>query len=165
MSKDRTITYKLGKISSNDILKSFKNESSDVAFSKLLDYAKNAQILKEGTITEDGLDSNLVKELNIEEDGYYFIYMVADTQNGKYNELEDIAIYQEANSKDANALVHFSFADIKLSDDNTNTVDNTTSDKKIPQTGAKITTTIVFASIVVIGIAGYLGYRRYNGIK
>lgn len=165
MSKDRTITYKLGKISSNDILKSFKNESSDVAFSKLLNYAKNTQILKEGTITEDGLDYNLVKELNIEDNGYYFIYMVADTQNGKYNELEDIAIYQEANLKDGNALVHFSFADIKLSDDNTNTVDNTTSDKKIPQTGSKITTTIVFASIVVIGIAGYLGYRRYNGIK
>lgn len=165
MSKDRTIKYKLGKINSNDILKSFKNESSDVAFSKLLDYAKNAQTLKEGTITEDGLDFNLVKDLNIEKDGYYFVYMVADTQNGKYNELEDIAIYREANLKEGNALVHFSFADIKLSDDNTNEKDNTTSDKKIPQTGAKATMSILFASIVVIGIAGYLGYKRYNGIK
>lgn len=46
MSKDRTIKYKIGKIDSNDILKSFKNESSDKAFSKLLEYSKNAKILK-----------------------------------------------------------------------------------------------------------------------
>lgn len=43
--------------------------------------------------------------------------------------------------------------------------DNTTADKQIPQTGTKATMSIVLASMVVIGIAGYLGYRRYNGIK
>lgn len=165
MSKDRQITYKLGKINSNDILKAFKNESSDVAFSKLLKYAKESKYLKEGTITVDGLNYNLVKDVNIEKDGYYFVYMIADTQNGKYNELEDVAIYKDNSGKSGNELVHFSFADIKLSDDNTNEKDNTTSDKKIPQTGIKATMPIVFALIVVIGAMGYLGYRRYNGIK
>ncbi len=152
MSEDRNIQYKIGKITSNDILKSFKNESSDVAFAKLLEYAKGEKALKEGTITTNGLDSNLVADINIEKDAYYFVYMIADTQNGKYNELEDIAIYRECNLKEGNALVHFSFADIELSDDNTNVVDNTTSDEKIPQTGANATMTIVLATMVVIGI-------------
>ena len=173
MSKDRTIKYKIGKIDSNDILKSFKNESSDKAFSKLLEYSKNAKILKEGSITVDGLDYNLIKDVNIENGGYYFVYMDADTQNGKYNKLEDIAVYKENNSKEGNALVHFSFADIKLKEEQSgnsenkeqNQEDNTKSNKKIPQTGDKQTVAIAMGTIAIIGVACYIGYKKYNGIK
>ena len=173
MSKDRTIKYKIGKIDSNDILKSFKNESSDKAFSKLLEYSKNAKILKEGSITVDGLDYNLIKDVNIENGGYYFVYMDADTQNGKYNKLEDIAVYKESNSKEGNALVHFSFADIKLKEEQSgnsenkeqNQEDNTKSNKKIPQTGDKQTVAIAMGTIAIIGVACYIGYKKYNGIK
>lgn len=173
MSKDRTIKYKIGKVDSNDILKSFKNESSDKAFSKLLEYSKNAKILKEGSITVDGLDYNLIKDVNIENGGYYFVYMDADTQNGKYNKLEDIAIYTESNLKEGNALVHFSFADIKLKEEQSgnsenkeqNQEDNTKSNKKIPQTGDKQTVAIAMGTIAIIGVACYIGYKKYNGIK
>jgi len=99
--------------------------------------------------------------------------MDADTQNGKYNKLEDIAVYKENNSKEGNALVHFSFADIKLKEEQSgnsenkeqNQEDNTKSNKKIPQTGDKQTVAIAMGTIAIIGVACYIGYKKYNGIK
>lgn len=167
ITENRKINYKIGKIASNDILRSFKNESSDVAFSKLLDYAKDSKYLKEGTITVKGLDSNLVSDVNIERSGYYFVYMIADTENGKYNELEDIAIYSGINSKEGNALVHFSFADINIEEDKVANVedDKTTATEKIPQTGITSVTVITIIAVAMVGLIGYAGFRRYNGIK
>lgn len=163
IEKNRKINYKIGKITSEDILRAFKNEASTTAFAKLLEYAKREKAMATGSVTEAGLDYNLVNKLNIEKDAYYFIYMVADTENGKYNELEDVAIYRENNEKEGNALVHFDFATIDVKD---KVVDNTTATGSIPQTGISYIVGItVVSSLLVGGVIANKQYKKYKEIK
>lgn len=162
INKDRKINYKIGKITSDDILRAFKNEPSETAFSKLLEYAKKEKAMATGSITESGLDYNLVNKLNIEKDCYYFVYMSADTENGKYNELEDVAIYRECNEEAGNALVHFDFAEIKVEDKK----DNTTATGTIPQTGISYVVGIIVISVILVGgMIANQQYKKYKDIK
>lgn len=174
MSKDRKIIYKIGKITSNEILKSFKNNSSSVAYNDLLKYAKNANYMETGTIKVEDLDYNIVNKLNIEKDAYYFIYMVAENTEGKYIDIEDVAIYRECNEKDGNALVHFDFADIKIEEDNLDKKpenqegkkdDTVAPDNKLPQTGISYTIVIVMAMLSISVIIYYKKYKNYTIIK
>lgn len=163
INDNRKITYKIGKITSNDILRSFKKDSSNVAYSKLLDYAKNANYMSTGTITTNGLDYNIVNKLNIEKGAYYFIYMIVDNENGKYIDVEDVAIYVENNLPEGNALIHFNFADIKVEGE---IKDNTVvPDAKLPQTGVSYIIIIAIGILVVIGIIAYKKYKKYINIK
>ena len=162
MNDNRKITYKIGKITSNDILRSFKKDSSSVAYSKLLDYAKNANYMSTGTITTNGLDYNIVNKLNIEKGAYYFVYMVVDNENGKYIDIEDVAIYTESNVKEGNALIHFDFADIEVEEEEDNTV---VPDAKLPQTGVSYIIMIAIGIVVVVGIIAYKKYKKYIDIK
>lgn len=163
MNEDRKITYKIGKITSMDILKSFKNDSSTIAYAKLLDYAKSTNYMETGTITTNGLNTNLVNKLNIEKGSYYFIYMVADNQNGKYIDIEDIAIYEEANQKEGNTIVHFDFAEMKLQESGEK--DTTTATGTIPQTGVSYVAIIVSVIIAFGGVTAYTKYKKYRDIK
>ena len=162
MNDNRKITYKIGKITSNDILRSFKKDSSSVAYSKLLDYAKNANYMSTGTITTNGLDYNIVNKLNIENGAYYFVYMVVDNENGKYIDIEDVAIYVSNNVKEGNALIHFDFADIEVEEEEDNTV---VPDAKLPQTGVSYIIMIAIGIVVVVGIIAYKKYKKYIDIK
>lgn len=167
IQKDRKINYKIGKITSDDILRAFKNEPSTTAYAKLLAYAKKEKAMATGSITEAGADYNLVNNLNIEKDGYYFIYMSADTENGKYNELEDVAIYRESNQKEGNAIVHFDFAEIKVEDKiNSGREDNTTATGTIPQTGVSYVIGAITVSIILVGgMVANNQYKKYKDIK
>lgn len=173
ISKDRKIEYRIGKITSNDILKSFKNDSSSVAFNNLLKYAKSANYIATGTITVDGLNYNIVNKLNIEEKAYYFVYMIVQNENGKYIDIEDVAIYEECNLAEGNALVHFEFADIRYEEDKNNVdgkddaKDDTTlaPDSKLPQTGISYTIIIPIVILTIGGVIFYIKYRKYKIIK
>lgn len=161
ISSNRKIKYKIGKITSNDILKSFKNDTSTKAFENLLKYAKSAKYLKTGDITVNGLDYNLTKDMKLEKNAYYFVYMIVDDENGKYNELKDVAIYQSGFLKDGNILTHFAFNTIEIFEDEANdTTDNTvTTDTKLPYTGKSMI--IVISTIMILGI-GYRCYKKYK---
>ena len=165
---DRKIIYKIGKITSNDILKSFKNDSSNAAFNNLLKYAKNAKYLKTGTITTSGENYNLVKDLKLDNQGYYFVYMSVDNENGKYNELEDVAIYQASTISGENILTHFAFSSINIDERNSSNTTNkdytTAKSSKLPYTGEN--TIIGISIITVLGILGWLYHKNkfYKGI-
>ncbi len=161
LKEGRNITYKIGKITSNSILRAFQKESSEVAYEKLLDYAKKAKYIKTGTISLEGLDYNLVHELNIEQDAYYFIYMLVEDENGKYVTVEDVAIYRENNLLEGNTLVHFDFADIELEGDDTTVVPDT----KLPQTGIYPLTIITVVVLLTGSIIIYRKYKKYSDIK
>lgn len=158
INSERKITYKMGKIESKDVLKSFKNDSSNQAYSNLLKYAKSAKYLTTGSITVDGLDYNISKDIKLENDAYYFVYMVVETKDGKYNELEDVAIYIENKSTDGkNALVHFAFNTIKVDDDEP---DNTVAQvPEIPKAG-KSAIIVTVAILIIAG--GYIAYKKYK---
>ncbi|MBQ6991915.1 MAG: Ig-like domain-containing protein [Clostridia bacterium] len=169
ISADRKITYKIGKITSNDILRTFKNDNPARAFQQLLNYAKTAKYLKTGTITSAGENYNLINDVTIEKDAYYFIYMIAEDENGKYIEIEDIAIYQAGFLDGGNVLVHFAFSNINVDDEKTNnnggtitqTGDKTTATTILPDTGVKY---IVIVTIVVVIVVGIISYKRYKKI-
>lgn len=164
LSDNRKINYKIGKITSSDILKSFKNDSSNVAFANLLEYAKKATYMDTGVITPNDLDYNLVNKLNIEEDAYYFVYMIVDTENGKYVEVEDVAIYKEDNTDEGNAIGHFDYADIEAKEENQK--DTTVApDAKLPQTGISYTIISITVLIIFGGIIAYTKYKKYIDIK
>lgn len=166
LSDGRKINYKIGKITSNDILRAFKKESSNSAFSKLLAYAKSSNYMAEGTIGLEALNYNLVKDLNIEEDCYYFVYMQVDSENGKYVDVEDVAIYQECNGSDGKAITHFAFADINVDDEEPTTNDTTVApDSKLPQTGISYAVVVAIAFIAVAGTIGFSKYKKYKDIK
>lgn len=169
ISADRKITYKIGKITSNDVLRTFKNDSSTKAFSKLLEYAKGAKYLKTGYTTANGESFNLTNDIKLEEDAYYFIYMIAEDENGKYIEFEDVAIYEPGLLKDGNTLVHFTFSTINVDDETTNnnggtitqTGDKTTATTILPDTGVKY---VVIVTIILIGVIGFISYKKYKKI-
>ena len=171
MSEDRKIEYKIGKITSNDILKSFKNDASSVAFNNLLKYAKSANYIATGTVTTEGLNYNIVNKLNIEKGAYYFVYMIVENENGKYIDIEDVAIYQECNMQEGNALVHFEFADIKIDeskdDGKDDAKDDTTvaPDNKLPQTGISYAIIIPIVILTTSGLIYYAKYKKYRIIK
>ena len=127
-----------------------------------VDYAKNANYMSTGTITTNGLDYNIVNKLNIEKGAYYFVYMVVDNENGKYIDIEDVAIYTESNVKEGNALIHFDFADIEVEEEEDNTV---VPDAKLPQTGVSYIIMIAIGIVVVVGIIAYKKYKKYIDIK
>ncbi len=171
MSEDRKIEYRIGKVTSNDILKSLKKDSSSVAFNNLLKYAKSADYIATGTVTTEGLNYSIINKLNIEKGAYYFVYMVVENENGQYIDIEDVAIYTECNTKEGNALIHFDFADIKI-DESTNNGKNdpkddgkddptVAPDNKLPQTGISY---IIIIPIVVVTASGVIYYIKYKKI-
>ncbi len=171
MSADRKIEYKIGKITSNDILKSFKNDSSSVAFNNLLKYAKSANYMATGTVTLEGLNYNIANKLNIEDGAYYFVYMIVENENGKYIDIEDVAIYEECNMKEGNALVHFDFADIRIEENKDDIKDDgkddttVAPDNKLPQTGISYTIIIPIVILTTSGLIYYTKYKKYRIIK
>ena len=161
ISDNRKITYKIGKITSNDILRSFKNDSATKAFKNLLEYAKDSKYLKTGKITVKGLDYNITKDIKLEANTYYFVYMTVETDDGKYVELEDVAIYTSGSIVKENALYHFAFNEMEFDEDKANTSEDTTiiPDKNLPYTGKSII--IALSIIMIIGIS-YISYKKYK---
>lgn len=170
ISSDRKITYKIGKITSKDILRTFKNDSSTTAYKKLLDYAKTAEYIKTGATTAAGENFNLVNDIKLEQDAYYFVYMIAESENGKYKELEDVAIYIPGLLIEGNTLVHFTFSTINVDDEEINNNSNvstqgnddkTTANTILPHTGVKY---IILITMVLVIVVGFTSYKRYKKI-
>ena len=172
MSEDRTITYKLGKVNSNDVLRAFK-ENPSKGFSSLLDYAKNADILVEGTVgANKNLDYNILKDVNLGYNEYCFMYLIASTNDGKYREIEDVQIYRGLSDGTA---VHFAYGSIDIPDDEQNNEEgnndsgnssNSGSEQqdekkpsKLPKTGEGL---IVFAVIGGLIFAAIFAKHKIN---
>jgi hypothetical protein len=140
-SKDRTVTYKIGKVESNDVLRTFKNNGAVAGFKALAQYVKTAKILKTGTfkLSEDVLSANLISDVDIDDDAYYFVAFTVGSENGKYVEFDDVQIYDAIVESGKKEMVHFEYGTMNVPDDTIST------DGKLPQTGE--------APIVALGIA------------
>ncbi|MCI9063390.1 MAG: Ig-like domain-containing protein [Clostridia bacterium] len=165
ITESRKITYKIGMINSNEILKSFKNDSSDKAFNNLLKYAKSSKYLKTGSITAKGLNYNITKGMNVKMDGYYFVYMIVDDENGKYNALEDVAIYK--GGADGKTMYHFAFSSIKVDDKkevktNNKKDDTVTTSKTLPHTGISFA---IIVSILTVMVTGYILHKKDKNLN
>ena len=88
----RKMNVKIGKVSDVNILKAIKNEESG-SLQKLLTYAKSANTIYDKTLPL-GHGDEITSDLNLVDKEYYFAYMVMDDENGKYETVEDIMLYQ-----------------------------------------------------------------------
>ena len=176
ISKDRTVTYKLGEVTDYSILNSIANEESG-AFSKLLAYAKaDSNQLATGSFNfETGAyeTANVARATGkIALSKYYYVYEVADTVNGKYLPVEDVVVF---NGSTDGLLVHFAFAGTQSTDPyttegnttvpTTTTGDNSIATKKIPQTGATPVFMIVLGSAILVAAVFVVANKKYRDIK
>ena len=139
----------------------------------MLDYAKNADILVEGTVgANKNLDYNILKDVNLGYNEYCFMYLIASTNDGKYREIEDVQIYRGLSDGTA---VHFAYGSIDIPDDEQNNEEgnndsgnssNSGSEQqdekkpsKLPKTGEGL---IVFAVIGGLIFAAIFAKHKIN---
>ncbi len=175
--EDRKINVKIGTISDKTILKSIKNGESG-CLDRLLAYAKTAQSIYTGTVPV-GDSKEIVSSMNLVDDGYYYVYMQLEDENGKYYPVEDVSLYQAMiGDTIGKNLCDYLDSDFKWNleeepIDNTQKepvddtkkdepIDNTVASGKLPQTG--ISCGIVFAIIMVVGI-GIITLKKYRNLK
>ena len=174
-STSRKINIKIGRVTDDTILRNIR-DNKDNAMSDLLSYAKSTGSIFEKTYTL-GENPTMPENINIKDKAYYFIYFELEDENGKYYPVEDVELYQASvsdryvtliNHTDRNFVYNISEDTGPTNDGKdypNNTVDNTTTPEKIPQTGLGIT---VIPIIVVLAIiAGTISYKvtKYRNIN
>lgn len=171
-TETRKVTYKIGRITDTNILKSFKTEAESKAFSKLLDYAKKSQYIKTGEITTKGLNKNIIADQKIVNDAYYFVYMIADDENGKYETLEDVAIYKAyIDQNGAKTMCHFAFSEMEWEEEtpevptDTGKKDDTILPGDLPATGKGIAIATGTVVLIALAVIGYKKNQTYKDIK
>lgn len=86
----RNANVKIGKITSQALLRKLKNNESG-AWKELLQYAKTAEAIVNKKLQTDGLgfvfrasDDIGVNSSNVEDGAYYYVYVDVNSENGKY---------------------------------------------------------------------------------
>lgn len=184
----RTIKFYLGEIKDEALLEKLDTNGKS-AYNELLDYAKKQKAnLKEDSFkdTKTGvLDYNIVKDYQIENGKYYFIYSILDDEGGEYVEVEDVAPYNGKVSSQGGYLEQFKYTkpekeetvedkettepENKESQNQTvneekQQVDNTQANNPIPQTGSKNIEFIIILVAVMSAVTYYYKYKRYKDI-
>lgn len=166
---NKTIKYKIGKITDKSILRSIKNGESG-SLSKLMEYAKNASNGYSGA-AKTGRTDEIVSKLNLSNGEYYYVYMELDTENGKYYPIEDVSLHQAAYL--SNKWYLYNYLDKEFvwnlgeepQEDNNTTVDNTISKNVIPNTGKTLIISLLAMGIATLGFFGYRKMKEYYFIK
>ena len=172
---------KIGKITDTDILQKIKNEDAS-GFADLLTYAKSEKAIYDEIVNVNKNDSSSIEYIkdstteneiidlkNLEDSAYYFLYIQADDEDGKYITQEAVTLAQASvNSKDSWGLFFYGSSDFEWADFETSAPgeDDTTAPGTIPQTGAQV---IIWSIIAVALIGGgtfaYIKYRKNNYLK
>ena len=176
----RTINFYVGEVTDTELLKKLSEEGKD-SYDELMKYAKQqVQNLKQDSFqdTKSGvLDYNIVADYPIEEGKYYFIYSILDNENGTYNDVEDIEIYNGQVTNDGKVgLGAFKYTEPEITtpdENDTNTQnsqvnrnnDNTTAGRILPKAGSSLMVAIVIAIFVIIAIGLYIKNKQYKDIK
>lgn len=91
----RKINVKIGKITDTAILNKIKNNAS-TGFSELLTYAKTATAIYDNQISYKTADSSKIPLgipiSSLDNKAYYFAYILADDENGKYYPIEGVTL-------------------------------------------------------------------------
>lgn len=173
----RTIRFYVGEVTDAELLKKLSENKED-AYDELLEYAKEqVPNLKENSFqdTKTGtLDYNIVADYPIENGKYYFLYSILDNENGIYNDVEDIEIYNGVKSSEGVSLTDFEYTTLEENESPiTNTTDkdlnrnndNTTATKVLPKAGISTIFIIIVFITLACTIVLYLKNRKYKGIK
>ena len=187
--ENRKVKIKIGTISDKDILRAIKDKKAN-SLNSLCDYAKKAtspvyEGTLSGTINNQG---EIVSKMNLVNEAYYYVYFVADDENGKYFPVEDVSLYQciRMDSVGVNKLADYLSADFKwnldddgsTSDDNNNNggnkptptptpaptkqPDDTTMKDKLPQTGQAVTIGVITGIAVISGAVFFAKSKKYK---
>lgn len=176
----RTINFYVGEVTDTDLLKKL-SEEGEGAYDELMAYAKQqVQNLKQDSFqdtTTGVLDYNIVADYPIEEGKYYFIYSILDNENGTYNDVEDIGIYNGEVFRTGEAgLTTFKYVEPEITtpnENNTNTQnnqvnrnnDNTTAGKILPKAGSSLMIIMGIILFIIITSVLYIKNKQYKDIK
>lgn len=174
----RTIRFYVGEVKSENLLKNLSKNKKG-AYEELLEYAKQQKPnLNESSFKDtksSSLDYNIVANYPIENGKYYFIYSILDNENGTYNDVEDIEIYNGVKSSQGVSLDKFKYlaAEAKPQTPNENSVnnvnttnkDNTMATKPLPNAGSSMVAIVILIITIICVIMLYVKNEEYKGIK
>ncbi len=177
---NRKLHVKIGKITDVTILQKIKNKDSS-GFTKLLSFAKSNNGIFDKIVDADKNDyysieynagrgsttgKSVIKLSGLQNDAYYFLYVKAEGENGKYMSPEAVTLAQASVYKGGWGLFFYGSSDFKWADFGnvgTDGPDNTVAPGKIPQTGVNTIVWITLGLAVVgIGVFSYKKYKKYN---
>lgn len=172
-NEHRKINLKIGKVTDKTVLLAIKNKEAN-CLNKLMDYAKKANSSYTCSVPI-GQSSTITNKFDVIHEEYYYVYMQLDSENGTYEPIEEISLYQGlVDTNIGKNLFNYLSDEFKwnLANDPTPspspspsvTPDGTTSNTPLPQTGEAVAIIAMLAVILVAGIVFYVRYKNYKGI-
>ncbi len=183
---NRKIEVRIGKITDTSILNKLKKQDS-TGFLELMKFAKSSTAVYDKTLNADtddwyaieyntGKTGNSIIDLKgLENDGYYYLYIKTDDENGKYISNEAVTLAQAIVHDNGKwAFFFYGSSDFKWADFGslpndesaiTGGVDNTIAPTVLPKAGLeKIIFVGIGIMIIASGIISYRKYKKYQGI-
>lgn len=182
---NRKIEIKIGKITDISILNKIKSQDS-TGFSELLNFAKSSTAIYDKTLDADkddwyaieynsgtsgsvGTSTNSVIGLKgLQNDGYYYLYVKTDDENGKYISNEAVTLARANDLGDLRWSMHFyGSSDFKWADfgEVTDGGDDSIAPGELPLAGSEIIKYIGIGIMAVgVGVVFYNKYKKYKEI-
>lgn len=177
-NENRKINLKIGKVTDKSVLLSIKNGEAS-CLNKLMDYAKKTNSLYTGSVSI-GQSATITNKFDVVDGEYYYVYMQLDSENGTYEPIEEVSLFQGLITSDGKNLSDYLSNEFKwnLTDDPapspspsatsvptpSATPDGSTATTPLPQTGEAVAIIAILAVIIVAGVMFYVRYRNYKGI-
>ncbi len=177
--ENRKFTLKIGKVTDNSILSKIKNNDY-VGITELLNYAKSHDSIYSQNLTTTSeayfrsdtalFDGNKL----LQNEGYYYIYVEFDDENGKYYPIEGITLGQAWLSPVSDSWNLWAYTSSDFQWDNLSSTpqetpkqpdDDTTAKGVLPQTGVTSVTVISLIGIALLSVSLYKKYNKYKDIK
>lgn len=169
----RKLQIKIGKITDNQILKKIQ-EKNESGFSDLMNYAKlqNNSLYDNVSIVENNSngirhvsseEAKVIQLKGLENKEYYYLYVKADDENGKYIYNEAVTLAQSSTFENGNwYLFFYGTNDFKWKE--FGTTDPTTAGSKYPNTG-KIAIGTGIVSLIGATYVFHRKNKKYQDIK
>lgn len=176
-SNNRKLQIKIGKITDISILNKIKSKNS-TGFEELLNYAKLNSGIYNKTMDADKDDwfaieynagstaskeNSVINLANLENEGYYFLYIKTDDENGKYVSNEAVTLAQASVNKTGWGLFFYGSSDFKWKEWGTTANDDSVAKGVLPKAGVEY---VIYAGIILlISISAFIAYikhRKYN---
>lgn len=172
---NRKIQIKVGKITDESILKKIKNQDSS-GFSSLLSFAKSSDGIYNKTVDADkesywieycaggshSTGNDVINLSGLQDDAYYFLYIKADDENGKYISQEAVTLAQASVDEDEWWLFFYGDSDFQWADFEQVSTDDTIAKEELPHAGIDTIIALIGVMIIVVGAFSYIQYRKNN---
>lgn len=172
---NRKIQIKVGKITDETILQKIKNQDSS-GFSSLLSFAKSNDGIYNKTVDADkdyytiaynagevkSTGNDVINLNSVQDDVYYFLYIKADDENGKYIPQEAVTLAQASVYDNEWVMLFYGSSDFKWADFGQVSTDDTIANVELPHAGLNTIIALMGAMIIVVGAFSYIQYRKNN---